>query len=212
MQELKEILHVCYRSLFEGIARPSTLSKAEIALGFSVPLKDYSILPCSPVLSCNEELNIILEQHNILSYKYDYAIVQGDTMWRALLITCDYSEVLSLYHKLLPLNHLFQYVSITTHGGVPDRDIDCGSYEPSLGYNAKAISPIVVAPNPTQDYVTISGVYPQSVTLYDGLGRVVFSNVGQTDRINMLHLSKGLYILHVISADNTVYVEKIIKQ
>ena len=211
-QELLEILYVCYYSLFEGVVRPSFWGKAEIALGFSVPLKDYSILPCTPVLSCNEELNAILEQHNVSSYKYHYTIIQGDTMWRDLLITCDYSEVLSLYHKLLPLNHLFQHVSITTYSSIPEGSVDCGSYGPSLGYSTKSISPIIVAPNPTQDYVTISGVYPQSVTLYDALGRVVFSNAGQTDRINMSHLSKGLYILHIISTDNTVYVEKIIKQ
>ena len=70
----------------------------------------------------------------------------------------------------------------------------------------------VVGPNPVQDYVAISGIYPQKITLYDTQGRILLTKTDSFNKIDMSHLSKGLYFLHIISDKGTVYVEKLIKQ
>ena len=215
-----EVLGYCYKPLLNMIGRPYiasyhdggdyTINNGEIVLDFSQPLRDPSILPCSATYSCNEELNAILEQYNVLSYKYEYAVLQtGDTSWRQILITCDYSDILNLYYALLPLNHLFEYVSITANSALADIGYDCGNYN---GIDEELKTPITVAPNPVQNTVTISGVNAQLTTLYDGQGRVVFSATGHIDKINMTHLPKGIYLLHIISDKGAFYVEKLIKQ
>ena len=69
-----------------------------------------------------------------------------------------------------------------------------------------------VYPNPVQDYVSISGIEPQRITLYDGIGRVVLTKTDYSNSIDMSHLSQGLYLLHIISDKGTVYTKKLIKQ
>ena len=193
-----------YNNLFKIVCHPyyEYTQNATVSL---FTIKDSTITPCSPTRSHNAQMNDILERYNVVLYKYYCPIspTSKDTLYTVIEIKCDYSELLGLYHALLPLNHFFEliYVLCSGTGGLEETNID----------DSKKTLPIVF-PNPVQDYISISGIQPQSVTLYDGMGRVVFTQTDYTDNIDMSHLSKGIYLLHIISNEGTVYIKKLIKQ
>jgi len=68
------------------------------------------------------------------------------------------------------------------------------------------------APNPVHDYLTISGITPQLITLYDSQGKKIYSVTDYSNKIDMSHLSNGLYFLHIITDTGAVHVEKVVKQ
>ena len=69
-----------------------------------------------------------------------------------------------------------------------------------------------VSPNPVQDYISISGIEPQTITLYDAIGRIVLTQTDYTNSIDVSHLPQGLYFLHIISDKGTVFTKKFLKK
>jgi hypothetical protein len=133
--------------------------------------------------------------------------------------------VIELYNDLLSLNHLIGGAGIGVHpcytSASPPTDISPTNYLLGKGHldcdsliNVTVVEPQlpIISPNPVRDIVNISGIYPQQITLYDWLGKEMLTKTGYTDKINMTHLPKGLYFLHIISDTGAVYVHKLIKQ
>jgi len=193
-----------YSGLFKIVCNPCSegTHNATVSLLF---IKDSTIKPSSPTRSHNAQMNVILERYNVTSYKYHYFIspTSRDTIYTLIEIRCDYSELVGLYHALLPLNHFYKYI-----------DVMCGFvvFDGTNIYDPQKTLSVVAFPNPTQDYVSISGIEPQLITLYDGMGRAVLTQTDGTNTIDMSHLSKGIYLLHIISDEGIVYTKKIIKQ
>jgi len=70
-----------------------------------------------------------------------------------------------------------------------------------------------IYPNPTQNEIFVSGVVPESVIVYDVMGKMVITKFdAETNKIDLKHLPDGLYILKIISDEGKVYSDKIIKQ
>jgi hypothetical protein len=57
------------------------------------------------------------------------------------------------------------------------------------------ISPLNVYPNPTYGPIYFDGFVPETLTLYDLYGRIVFQHQQHTQSINIAHLPKGIYLL-----------------
>ncbi len=74
---------------------------------------------------------------------------------------------------------------------------------------------INVFPNPFIDLLVVKSSFPmEKIVLYDGIGRVVKHKPGKNEKelsINVRSLSNGIYIIHVINANNEIAVKKIIK-
>jgi hypothetical protein len=128
-------------------------------------------------------------------------------------------NIMDWQREIIPLpdksNH-YQIVFVGHHygGGYGELHLDNISItdgEPELSISSNFKDNFSVAPNPVHDYVTISGIHPQMVTIYDAQGRKILTETDHTNRINMAHFQKGLYFLHIISDTGTVHVQKVIK-
>ena len=164
---------------------------------------DTSFRASSTTRSYNSQLNAVLDKYNVQNYDYFCWFPEDEDPFVCFIrITCAYSDVLNLYHDLLPLNHLFDIVTI-----------DCSEmdFDGDNVHEGEVVT-LVVSPNPIQDYVSISGIEPQRITLYDVVGRVVLAQTNYTNRIDVSHLPQVLYFLHIISDKGTVYTKKLIKQ
>jgi hypothetical protein len=180
---------------------------------------DPSVLPCSPTRSCNEEINSVFERYKVQSFK----VAPGEGNPCVIEIIVDYSNVVKLYNALLYFNHLIYLplidVSPCYHSASPPIDIPptnflLGEGYSSCGINVADIEPQlpIISPNPVHDIVNISGIYPQQIILYDWQGREILTKTGYTDKINMMHFSKGLYFMRIVSDRGTVSVHKLVKQ
>jgi len=69
----------------------------------------------------------------------------------------------------------------------------------------------IISPNPAHDFLTITGINPQLITLYDGKGKKIFSTSDYTDKIDISLLPNGFYFLHIVAVNGVIHVEKIIK-
>lgn len=71
---------------------------------------------------------------------------------------------------------------------------------------------VLVIPNPVQDEFIIDGIEIDSLTFYDNLGRLVLEKkVKGSEIINIKNFKSGVYILKILSNENTL-IKKIIKQ
>lgn len=66
-----------------------------------------------------------------------------------------------------------------------------------------------VYPNPTTGIIKINAINIENISLYDSLGRLVFST--ESDTIDMSSFANGNYTLKVLTQDNS-YSTKIVKQ
>ena len=97
-----------------------------------------------------------------------------------------------------------------------------GNYESALTvescelYNGENINELdasfVVSPNPTNDYVRISGNNIASVTIYNNLGVMVDNLVveGNSVKVDMRHYDSGLYLIKINTEDDII-VKRILK-
>jgi hypothetical protein len=75
--------------------------------------------------------------------------------------------------------------------------------------------PVVnVYPNPTDGMTTIDFLNSviSSVEIYDSLGKMVFEQKSESSLLNLSHLKSGIYFCKIISVDNEVAYQKIIKR
>ena len=74
--------------------------------------------------------------------------------------------------------------------------------------------PINVYPNPAKDILNINCVGMKEVNITNSLGQVIKQLKVNTDKqkIDISGLAKGLYLLKIVTKENIVYNEKIIKQ
>jgi len=200
---------------------------------FWIFLIDPSARPCSPIHSCNEQVNTLLERYNVLGYTLPFKDSSIPSARCILLIECGYTDLISFYYDLCSLNHLFDDVTLGLGRGCLSSDksnifdideeapIDDSypnyllkkGYPPcEVGVFDLELESVTVSPNPAHNYLNISGISPHQITLYDWQGRVVLAQTEPTNRINISHLQRGLYFLHIISDTGMVFVQKIIKE
>ncbi|PKP28525.1 MAG: hypothetical protein CVU02_00665, partial [Bacteroidetes bacterium HGW-Bacteroidetes-19] len=171
---------------------------------------DPTLVLRSNTRSYNKHMNLILRKYDIKSYSYHPFVLNGDTLWRTITILSHYQDALPLYYDLLTNNNLYEYIFISSFRTFGDSSNPCGPYS---GISDEVESTFKIFPNPAQDEILISGVIPESVIVYDVLGKMVVTKFdAETNKINIKHLPDGLYILKIISNDAKMYTDKIIKQ
>lgn len=220
--EFINILHYCFDGFFLGIALPyynpipsegpiNSTDNGRIFLESDSPNFDYSLLPASNISSYNIQINNILNQYDINYYSYTpFVLNSGDTIIRFIDISCKYEDALPLYYDLLNLSYLYDNINVASFRPFSDTGFNCGSYseisdekEPSL----------TIFPNPAQDEITISGVEPESVILYDMMGKMVVSKFDpETNKIDISQLPGGFYVIKITSNDGKFYTGKIVKE
>ena len=186
-----------YLKVFDFICTPCLNHGEQCVTLIYFEAIDTSLFPCSSTRSCNDKMNAILARHNILSY-------ESDQWFPYITIRYSADNPANLYKDLLSLNNLLKYTLIDCFYNKKLFILSTTEFE--------AMPPVVVSPNPVRDYITISGIEPQTITLYDAIGRIVFTQTDYSDRIDVSHLSQGLYFLHIISGKGTVFTKKILKQ
>jgi len=216
-----------YLDLFNFVYRPYQCYnnyKAHVLIRFI----DNSARPCSDTRSCNEELNAIMDHYNVLGYGHVESL---GACWGRMRI--DRTDFVGLYNELSSLSHLVDKVGamydpmccVYEKSGNSDTEeqqfmlntylnllLENG-YDPcEVGVPDNPIETVIVSPNPVHDYLSISGINPQCVTLYDWQGKIVLVETSQMHTIDLQHLQRGLYLLHIISDAGNVYVNKIIKE
>ena len=206
--ELCHLLQDSCNTLFKIVLKPYLLHQGVLSLH---PI-DPSVAPCSPTRSCNEQINTILDRYIIVSY-------QQNSWDNLIYVYCHYANLLNLYYDLLPLTYLLNEVTLMYNSCLY---LDKGSISPSgiLFHDPCAVSVsdnpkldfVIVSPNPAYDHLTISGIFPQKITLYDWQGKEVLAKTDRSNKIDVSHLQRGLYFLYIISDTGTTYVQKIIKE
>lgn len=69
---------------------------------------------------------------------------------------------------------------------------------------------VLVYPNPTVDVVHIDSKNLKSATLYDMNGKKLLES--NNTEISVSHLPKGVYVLRIVTSDNSIVSKKIIKK
>jgi len=233
-QEMEEklclLLQESYSTLFKFILRPYVdyfdgTHHSKYGMYF-FHLIDFSARPCSPISSCNEQLNSILNRYEILHYERPFASSPNPFLYCVAMLSFRFTDAADLYYDLLSLSHLLDNIlTCPSSCASPILDKTLPSADSYINYlQEKGFEPcyigildpeqesIIVSPNPVHDYVSISGITPQIITLYDWQGKVVLAQTEHTNRINISHLQRGLYLLHVISNTGNVFVQKIVKE
>ncbi len=72
-------------------------------------------------------------------------------------------------------------------------------------------STIGVYPNPAKEKITIDGIRPDEVQVYNAYGQLV-KTVRGTNEIDVAELVEGVYLLHITDAEGIVYTNKITKR
>ena len=202
--DLLQELFFCYqkdRKLFSSVCSP-TRHGTFINL-FSII--DPSLAPCSSTRSCNEQINSILDRYEVYGYLMITYISHEDTV-KDILIACALTDIIALYKDILPLNDMFEIVNLNCWCQPPDISYPC-EY---IGISSENSPPLIVYPNPATDYIDISGISPQIITLYDLQGRIVLTKTN-SNYIEIGHLPKGLYFLHIFSDKGDFFAQKLNK-
>lgn len=220
--QFSEIVHYCFDGFFSDIALPyynpvplegpiNSTDNGRIILDFENPNFDYSLLPASNTSSYNPQINNILNHYDINYYIYTpFVLNSGDTILRFIDISCKYEDALPLYYDLLNVNNLYDNICVTSFIPFSDIGFNCGSYS---GISDEKESSLTIFPNPAQDEITISGVEPESVILYDMMGKMVVSKFDpETNKIDISQLPGGFYVIKITSNDGKCYTGKIVKQ
>jgi len=222
--ELMNLLRYCYHSFFSRLSLPYyneqtfngeiiSTDNGNIILYFFDQYFNPTLIPSSNIRSYNKHMNLILRKYDIKSYSYDPYVspINGDTLWRIISILCQYQDLIPLYYDLLTISHLYEYISIIPGFEVfPDISIPCGPYS---GVNDEVESTFKIFPNPAHNEISISGVIPESVIVYDLMGRIVLSEYNsETNTINVKNLPKGMYLIKITTSDGKVFSNKIVKQ
>jgi hypothetical protein len=187
--------------LFRIICFPCTYFNVQPFSQIWLESIDPATMPCSATRSCNDELNAILDRHNVIAYKQLFPYSQNEFLLRIISITYSTQNPSSLFNDLYPLNHLMKNVFILC---------ESGPFPASVNFEEP--TSIIIYPNPVQDVATISGINSQSIVLYDAQGRMILTKTDNFNKIDMRHLSQGFYFLKIITDTGAVYVEKLIKQ
>ena len=72
-------------------------------------------------------------------------------------------------------------------------------------------STIGVYPNPAKEKITIDGIRPDEVQVYNAYGQLV-KTVHDTNEIPVADLPQGVYMLRITDAEGIVYTNKITKR
>ena len=70
---------------------------------------------------------------------------------------------------------------------------------------------VTVYPNPAKEKITMDGIHPAEVQVYNALGQVV-KTVRDANEISVADLSQGVYLLRITDAEGRVYTNKMMIQ
>jgi hypothetical protein len=108
----------------------------------------------------------------------------------------------------LEINYNTQKIVAATFGrGVWESGLNTNStYVNNIGYD------IQIYPNPTEDIVTIQGLYDNSfvINIYNITGKKVFSSISYSNKISLKNLSKGCYAMEIVSNNLEPIIKKLI--
>ena len=222
--EFMSLLNYCYYSFFFNLSLPydnehtlngeiMSTDNGNIILSFEDHYFNPTLIPSSNIRSYNKHMNQILRKYDIKSYTYDPYLspITGDTLWREISILCQYQDLIPLYYDLLTIDYLYEFISIIPgFQSFGDIVVPCGPYS---GISTEEVKSIQVFPNPAHDEIFVSGVIPESVIVYDVMGKMVVTKFdAESNKIDLKNLPEGLYILKIISKDGKEFLKKIIKQ
>lgn len=220
--ELMNILENCFPGFFLQFSLPyhnefydssstPSYTNGRIYLSFYDFYFDPTLVPSSVIRSNNKPMNLILRKYDIKSYDYKPYLhpLTGDTLWRTIKITCNYQDALPLYYDLLKIKYLYEEIAVACFWLFFDKENPCGTYSGIVSENESTFH---LYPNPATDEIIISGCEPESIILFDLLGKVVTTDIDfQSNKVNISKLPDGIYLLKVISKDGKVYTNKICK-
>ena len=72
---------------------------------------------------------------------------------------------------------------------------------------------LLLYPNPFTDFLIIPDVYQNNtcqLVIYDSTGKIVFQGEKLDERVNVSHLTSGLYIVHILDGDSRI-TQKLLK-
>ena len=109
------------------------------------------------------------------------------------------------------LNFGTNVISVTaiTVNGCEDSDQVTVTLHQGVNAEIEKAEMFDVYPNPTTGIIKINAINIENISLYDSLGRLVFST--ESDTIDMSSFANGNYTLKVLTQDNS-YSTKIVKQ
>lgn len=86
----------------------------------------------------------------------------------------------------------------------------------TVGINEQYLSDLIsIYPNPFNDKIVLSNSSSENIKqifIYDNLGKLILSEIGNTEYINTSALSNGLYLMEIIFSDNSTTKRKLIKE
>lgn len=219
--EFMFLLRYCYQNFFSMFAYPYfnpyinngeliSTDNGKINIFFYDTIFTPTLIPRTNTSSYNKRMNLILRKYDIKSYEYNPFVLNGDTLWRTITILCNYQDALPLYHELQTIHDLFDEIQVSNLYAFNEIVLPCGPYS---GISDEKEPTLTIFPNPANDEITISGVTPESVMMYDVMGKMVLSEFDtETNKINIKKLPSGLYIIKIISTDSKLFTNKIVKQ
>lgn len=134
--------------------------------------------------------------------------------WTQLSKGMNFSSVLNSNFELKTFgeNNYGQLGDGTTVNSSTPIDVSCTV----LGIDEFATNQMIqLYPNPVNDYLNINKVAVieiTSVEIIDCLGKTVLKNSGEESRINISHLSSGLYLVKITTNNQKIVTNKILKQ
>lgn len=91
---------------------------------------------------------------------------------------------------------------------------DCGSPDKVATLQDNTIQKLIASPNPTNSLITVSGMEINQISLFDILGKQVFTenyNGSDTITVDMGNFQNGIYLLTVSGTNGSSETHKIIK-
>ena len=70
---------------------------------------------------------------------------------------------------------------------------------------------LIAGPNPAKEKITIDGIRPDEVQVYNAYGQLV-KRVRNSNEISVEGLSEGVYLVRILDAEGKNYVARVMKE
>ena len=137
-----------------------------------------------------------------------------------------YKLVRNIGDTIVKLNHNqnLELYSLVVSGNVTSVTVDPLNWIPNkvgsvtkdvnlilTGIEKSSQNLVIIAPNPTSDFIEISGINePSGLTIKNTLGQTIYSKntISDNEKIDVRGFAKGLYLVEIESKDGNMYCTK----
>ena len=132
-----------------------------------------------------------------------YRVYRGDNLISDLITETEYTDPYSGSGRLK------YHVLAVYSDGVTSKAYNIAYCEKTDGVDENGGgTDVAVYPNPAKEKITINGIHPAEVQVYNALGQLVMS-VCDANEIPVAGLAEGVYLLRIVDAEGKVYTNKI---